>query len=161
MVVPATPVSLPAVTAGTYKGFYLNVGFNGGLGDPAYFGTSSGWVTSPVFTQTDSSLVGGFVDGYQWLYSGLPTPAVTGNIMINFGTQDSNHPGMFPSATITEQDLSNLCNVSQQSVGSDGNTYCTFPVVVMVGETYGKYEIFIAGPEPTVGAPLLYALVQD
>lgn len=158
IVQPSAPIDLASVTKGTYRGYYDQDGSNI-YQDPAYFGATSKWVASPVFKQTGSSLVGGYVDFYTFEYTYPPAPA-TGNILINFGTQASGHPGLFPSATITEPNTSS-CPASKQSTGPDGNAYCTFPVAALIGESYGKYVIFISGPELTTGYPLFYALVQD
>lgn len=158
VVQPSAPIDLSAVTAGTYRGYY-DQDAESIYQDPAYFGVSSKWVVSPVFKQTSSSLVGGYVDFYTFEYTYPETP-VTGNILIDFGAQDSSHPGLFPSASITEANTPS-CPASKQSTGPDGNTYCTFPVAALIGKSYGKYVIFISGPELTTGYPLFYALVQD
>ncbi len=158
MVQPSAAIDLSAVTKGSYKGFYLSQGPLA-PGNPAYFGQTSAWITTPVFNQTGTSMIGGNESVFNLIFG--PVAAIPGNTLIDFGTQDSSHPGLFPSATIEEPDPSNLCPAKQQSIGSDGNTYCTFPVAALIGESYGKYAIFIAGPEPTVGFPLFYALVQD
>jgi hypothetical protein len=159
IVEPAQPISIADVTAGTYRGFY-NSRTQGTYGDPAYFGTHSAWVTSPVFSQSSGTLIGGYEDYYTLLFTN-PAPTVTGNIVLSFKTEDANHPGLFPSATLKEPDPNNLCKASQQSIGPDGQTYCTFPVTALIAKTYGKYVIFLAGPEPTTGAALFYALVED
>jgi hypothetical protein len=158
VVQPSAPIDLSAVTAGTYRGYY-DQDAESIYQDPAYFGAASKWVASSVFKQTASSLVGGYVDFYTFEYTYPETP-VTGNILINFGAQDSSHPGLFPSASITEPNTPS-CPASKQSIGPDGNTYCTFPVAALIGKSYGKYVLFISGPELTTGYPLFYALVQD
>lgn len=159
MVQPSSPIDLTAVTKATYKGFYIEPPGTAQPASPAYFGQKSAWITTPVFKQTATSLIGGNEPVNNLIFG--PVAPIAGNILIDFGAQDSNHPGLFPNATIKEQDLSNLCPAKQQSLGPDGNTYCTFPVAALIGESYQKYAIFIAGPEPTKGAPLFYALVQD
>jgi hypothetical protein len=158
VVQPSAPIDLSAVTAGAYRGYY-DQDAESIYQDPAYFGVSSKWVASPVFKQTGSSLVGGYVDFYTFEYTYPETP-VSGNILIDFGAQDSAHPGLFPSASITEPNTPS-CPASKLSTGPDGKTYCTFPVAALIGESYGKYVIFISGPELTTGYPLFYALVQD
>ena len=155
---PSAPVDLSMVTAGIYKGY--NASTSVPQADPAYFGQTSAYVSSPTLTQTATSLVGGFEDFFTFAFS--PTAQqTTGNVLIDFGTQDSNHNGSFPNATFTEPDPTNACPATQQSMGSDGATYCSFPVVALVSESYGKFAIFIVGPEPTAGKQLFYALVQD
>ena len=159
IVEPSAAIDLSSVTAGSYRGFYdqdAEIVYQ----DPAYFGKASPWVTAPVFPQTAGTLVGGYEDFYTFEYA-YPEAPVTGNIRIDFGAQDSSHAGLFPAASITEPDLANACKSSQQTTGADGNTYCTFPVAALIGKSYGKYEIFISGPEPTTGFPLFYALLQD
>ena len=158
IVEPSAPIDVSAVTAGTYRGYYDGLS-SSGYADPAYFGIASAWVASPTLKQTGSSLVGGYVDFSSWVFTYPPTP-VPGTILINFGTQDSSHPGLFPSATITEPSTAS-CPASDQSTGSDGTVNCTFPVAALVGKTYGKYVIFVSGPELTTGNSLFYALVQD
>ena len=158
IVQPSKLIDLSAVTSGTYRGYY-DQDADSIYQNPAYFGAKSNWVTSPVFQQNGSSLVGGYVDFYTFQFTYPETP-VTGNILLDFGTQDSSHPGLFPSATVTEPSTPS-CPAARQSTGPDGNTYCTFPVAALIGESYGKYAIFISGPELTTGYPLFYALVQD
>jgi hypothetical protein len=158
IVEPSAPIDLSAVTAGSYRGFYYNTS-SGSYPGPAYFGTKSEWVASPVFKQTGSSLVGGNTSFQTFAFTYPPLP-VPGNILINFGTQDSSHPGLFPSATITEPS-STSCPASDQSTGLDDSAYCTFPVAALIGKSYGKYIIFVSGPELTTTTPLFYALVQD
>jgi hypothetical protein len=155
----SSQIDMSKASQGTYKGFNLQPQ-SGTPANPAYFGTPSTWITSPVFTQTSGSLVGGFESPYNVVFSN-PPPQVTGNILITFGAQDSGNPGLFPSAQLTEPDPSSMCPPAQQSTGSDGNTYCTFPVVALIEQSYSKYVVFIAGPEPTTGQSLFYALVQD
>lgn len=155
---PSAAIDLSKVTAGAYKGF--NVFGSDGDPDPAYFGASSVWLTNPVFQQTGTSLVGSSepFSTYQFTF---PAPTVTGNILIDFGTQDAKHNGLFPNASFTEQDPNNVCPAAQQSTGSDGLTYCTFPVAALISESYGKYAIFVSGHDQTTGTGLFYALVQD
>lgn len=156
---PGSPIDLSSVTSGTYKGYNYNRSF--GYPDPAYFGATSQWITTPVLTQGSGQLLGGYEDFVSSVSFSTSATQVTGNVLIDFGTQDSSHPGSFPSAKFTEQDPSNLCLPAQQSVGSDGLTYCTFPVAALIGQSYGKNIIFIAGPDPTAQAGLFYALVQE
>jgi hypothetical protein len=160
MTEPKAPIDLSAVTAATYKGFYYSVSPSVSYPNPAYFGKKSRWIKPPVFAQTGTSLVGGNVDFNTFIFTN-PASRIAASMIVDFGAQDSSHPGLFPSATVEEPDPSNLCKPSQQSTSLDGTTYCTFPVVALIGESYGKYAIFLSGPEPTVGAPLFYALVQD
>jgi hypothetical protein len=158
MVEPKSSVDLASVTQGSYRGRAV---------DPtgvksyslAYFGVASAWITSPVFTQTATSLVGASVSSTSFI-NGTARKR-TGNIMIDFGVQDSSHPGLFSKATITEPDSTNACPASLQSTGPDGNTYCTFPVAALIGEHYGKYIIFIVGQEIPKGVPMAYMLIQD
>jgi len=157
---PSSPIDLSAVTKGSYKGFYLQPGAQQPA-NAAYFGLTSAWITTPVFQQTSTSLVGANNSINNLIFGPAHPPRITGNIRIEFGSQDSSHPGLFPNATITEQDSGNLCGASQQSIGSDGMTYCTFPVPALIGESYGKFTILLAGAEPTSSYPLFYALVQD
>jgi hypothetical protein len=152
-------IDLGKVTSGTYKGFNLQPQ-SASPANPAYFGITSRWVTAPVFQQSGGDLVGGFENPYNVLFTNPPLP-VTGNIHILFGAADSTNPALFPNASITEPDPSAMCPVAQQSTGSDGNLYCTFPVVALIEQSYSKSAIFIAGPEPTTGQSLFYALVQD
>jgi len=154
-----SPIDLTQVTQGTYKGFNLQPQ-SGSPANPAYFGATSDWITVPVFEPAAGSLVGGFESPYNILFTN-PPPQVTGNILITFGTQDSSNPGLFPGAELTELDPFMTCPAAQQSTGSDGNTYCTFPVVALIEQSYGKFVIFLAGPEPTTGQSLFYALVQE
>jgi hypothetical protein len=158
MVQPASPIDLTTVTQGSYKGLYLQPG-SGQPSNLAYFGDKSAWITTPVFQQTATSLIGGNEPAINLIYG--PVAAIPGTILIDFGAQDSSHPGLFPSATVNEPDPNDLCPAEQQSSGPNGMTYCTFPVSALIGESYGKYAIFIAGPEPTTSQPLFYALVQD
>lgn len=160
MVEPSAPVDLAKVTAGSYRGFYIPIAPSSQNSDPAYFGVKSHWVTAPVFTQSSTSLVGSS-EGFYTLLSTLPTPTVTGNMVIDFGAQDANHNGLFPAVNITEPDPTQQCPAAQESTGSDGNLYCTFPAAALIGEAYGKYFIFLAGPEATTKAALFYALIQD
>jgi hypothetical protein len=160
LVEPSTAIDLSQVTAGSYRGVYSARSAASQYADPAYFGTKSSFVGSPIFPQTGTSLVGGYEDFFTLLFTN-PAPAVPGNVLLDFGTQDASHNGLFPAATLKEQDPSNHCSSSQQSIGPDGLTYCTFPVTVLVGQSYGKFVIYIAGPEPTAGNALFYALVQD
>lgn len=155
---PSSPVDLSSVTKASYKGFYIQQGSQQ-PSNPAYFGSTSPWIATPVFPQTGTSLIGANESPYNLLFG--PVAPIPGIILFDFGIQDSSHPGLFPSATIKEQDGSNLCPPAQQSIGPDGFTYCTFPVAALIAENYGKYAIFIAGPEPTTGFPLFYALVED
>ncbi len=159
IVEPSAPIDLAAVTAGTYRGFYdqdeVNV-----YQDPAYFGATSKWVTSPALPQTSGTLVGGYEDFFTFQFA-VPENPVTGTIRIDFGSQDASHPGLFPAATISEPYTGNTCPVSERITGPNGAAYCTFPVVAIIGQSYGKFEIFITGPEPTTGNPLFYALLQD
>ena len=160
MVQPSSAIDLSKVTAATYRGVYDSRSAASQYADPAYFGRKSGYITSPVFTQTGTSLVGGYEDFFSLLFTN-PPPRVTGDHLLDFGSQDSSNPGLFPSAKLTEPDPSNLCPSSQQSTGSDGLTYCTFPVVALVGQSYGRYVIYVGGLEPTTGAAMFYALLQD
>lgn len=160
MVQPASAVDLSAVTKATYRGYYSPRSGASQYADPAYFGASSKYVTSPVFTGSSTTLVGGYEDFFSLIFTN-PVPQVTGNLQLDFGAQDSNHSGLFSKATLTEPDPNLLCKAAQQTVRSDGQTYCTFPVVALVGQSYGKFIIYVAGPEPTTGAALFYALVQD
>ena len=154
MVQPAQAIDLSAVTKLTFKGFYLSEPNN--TANLAYFGASSAWLTSPVFSQGSTTLVGGNTAFSQY---SQPTPA-TGNILLSFGVQDSNHPGLFPSATIEEPDPGKVCPAAQRSTVKSA-TYCTFPVVALVGQSYGQYAIFIAGREPVTSGSLFYTLIQD
>jgi len=158
MVQPTSPIDLTTVTQGSYKGFYLQPG-SGQPSNPAYFGEKSEWVTTPAFQQTSTSLIGGNEPITNLIYG--PVAAIPGTILVDFGAQDSSHSGLFSSATVKEPDPNDLCPAMQQSSGPNGVTYCTFPVTALIGESYGKYAIFIAGPELTTGLPLFYALVQD
>jgi hypothetical protein len=155
----AQPIDLSSVTQGNYKGFNLQPQ-SGSPGNPAFFGKTSMWVTSPVFEQGGGELVGGVESPFAVLFSN-PPPQVTGNTRISFGAADSVESGLFPKAAITEPDPASMCPVAQQSTGSDGQVYCTFPVVALIEKSYGKFVIFIAGPEPTTGQSLFYALVQE
>lgn len=152
-------IDVGKVTQATYKGFNLQPQ-SASPANPAYFGLTSQWITSPVFPQTGGDLVGGFENPYNLLFTN-PPPQVVGNIHLVFGAADSANQGLFPNASLTEPDPSNMCPAAQQSTGSDGNTYCTFPVVALIEQSYSKFAIFIAGPEPTTGQSLFYALVQD
>lgn len=158
MVEPKSAIDLGNVAQGSYRGRIL---------DPsgvysytlAYFGVTSAWITTPVFTQTATSLVGASVSSNSFANS--TAKKRTGNIVIDLGAQDSKHSGLFPQAAITEADPSGLCSASIQSTGSDGNTYCTFPVAALIGQHYGKYAIFITGQEIPRGVPIFYVLMQD
>jgi hypothetical protein len=158
MVEPKSAIDLGNVTQGSYRGRILD---SSGVYSYtlAYFGVASAWITTPVFTQTATSLVGASVSASSFANS--TAKKRTGNIVIDFGAQDSKHPGLFPKATITEPDSSNACPASLQSTGSDGNTYCTFPVAALIGQHYGKYAIFITGQEIPMGVPIFYVLMQD
>jgi hypothetical protein len=154
---PGSPLDLSSVTSATYRGFNRTPTYP----DPVYFGSNSPWITTPVFQPGPGQLLGGYEDFINSITFGTSPTQVPGNILLDFGAQDGSHPGSFPAAQFTEQDPSNLCKPAQQSIGSDGLTYCTFPVVALVGESYGKYVVFVSGPDPTIQSGLFYALVQD
>ena len=160
VVQPSAPIDLSAVTKESYKGFYLQPNSQQPA-NPAYFGQNSSWITKTVFTQTATSLIGGNENINNLIFGSAQPAPIQGNILIDFGTQDASHPGLFPSAQLKEQDPSNLCPTNQQTTGLDGLTYCTFMVPALISESYGKFAIFLAGPEPTSSYPLFYALVQD
>jgi hypothetical protein len=154
---PGSPIDLSSVTSASYKGFNRTPSYP----DPVYFGSKSPWITTPVFSPGAGQLLGGYEDFINSITFGTSPAQVPGNILLDFGVQDGSHPGSFPAAQFTEQDPSNFCKPDQQSIGSDGLTYCTFPVVALVGESYGKYVIFASGPDPTTQSGLFYALIQD
>lgn len=152
-------IDLGKLTQATFKGFNLQPQ-SGSPANPAYFGITSSWITSPVFAQGSGDLVGGFESPNSILFSN-PPPQVTGNIRVTFGSPDATNAGLFPKASMTEPDPSGMCPAPQQSTGPDGNLYCSFPVVALIEQSYNKFAIFIAGPETTTGQSLFYALVQD
>lgn len=153
---PAGAIDLSDVIQHSYKGFYEQPQSGTSL-NVAYFGKSSKWLKTPVFTQPSTGLIGG-----NGIFNASFSPApIHSNILFDFGAQDSVHYGLFPNATLKEQDPQKLCKPAQQSIGTDGNTYCTFPIAALIEKSYGKYVIFFAGPEPTTNQSLFYALVQD
>jgi hypothetical protein len=96
----------------------------------------------------------------------VPVPSLTGgaypndditqtpntDTIINLGNQDSTNYGFYPSATVTRPDPTGKCvyysGIGTVGVDVNGNATCTFASYAVVGNSDGKYAIFLVAGDP-------------
>ena len=132
---PSNALDTTSVAGAKYLGFYYEPGIAKGapVTQLASFGCTGSTCPSPP---SPTAIIGGvFPDDN-------PTKTPGEDITIDFGAQDVNNNGLYPSATLTVSGVS-------------------FPAAAVVGSLENKYAVFLIAEDTTNNVPLAIYLLQQ
>ena len=132
---PSNALDTTSVAGAKYLGFYYEPGIAKGapVTQLASFGCTGSTCPSPP---SPTAIIGGvFPDDN-------PTKTPGEDITIDFGAQDVNNNGLYPSATVTVSGVS-------------------FPAAAVVGSLENKYAVFLIAEDTTDNVPLAIYLLQQ
>jgi len=142
---PSSPLSTSALVGAQYLGFFYGAG--SGNNDWSSLAASFGFASQPagcqsVVTQTSTMIYGGDFNGNNPAAPSIQSSGGFGNcdIAIDLGTQDPNHNGLYPAATVY---------VGTFYAGNGYGAPYSYPAVAIAGQLGGKYVIFLLGIDLT------------